>query len=247
MISVVDGRNGEGRRTITQVDESEVRRELRVSHIFADLPTTKSFSPVPLFSTRKSCSVTVLMRNTPPKKVFHPPGPRQSISPSLARRWITNFCIGEGEEGGGRIGCWTPAFSLAHSLLSFSFRKLEWRSLECTMLYIGAFVIFHFNFSRWLFTRDISCFFLFCKLCIHYRLINKFWCTRFNENLRYTRWYISYTRSEIFFFFFFFYSTRKSLWGDKNQSFVFFTNTILPGNFLSFFFFKVDIAARNIL
>lgn len=124
--------------------------ELRVSHIFADLPTTKSFSPVPLFSTRKSCSVTVLMRNTPPKKVFHPPGPRQSISPSLARRWITNFCIGEGEEGGEdrMLNACFLSRSLAPFFLSFSFRKLEWRSLECTMLYIGAFVIFHFNFSR---------------------------------------------------------------------------------------------------
>lgn len=93
--------------------------ELRVSHIFADLPTTKSFSPVPLFSTRKSCSVTVLMRNTPPKKVFHPPGPRQSISPSLARRWITNFCIGEGEEGGGGEDRMLNACFLSRSLAPF--------------------------------------------------------------------------------------------------------------------------------
>ena len=38
--------------------------ELRVSHIFADVRRTKSFSLVPLFSTRKSCSVAVLTRNT---------------------------------------------------------------------------------------------------------------------------------------------------------------------------------------
>lgn len=40
-------------------------RELWVSHIFADVQTTKSFSLAALFSTRKSCSVTdsLLVRN----------------------------------------------------------------------------------------------------------------------------------------------------------------------------------------
>lgn len=37
-------------------------RELWVSHIFADVRTTKSFSLAALFSTRKSCSVTALVR-----------------------------------------------------------------------------------------------------------------------------------------------------------------------------------------
>lgn len=115
--------------------------ELRVSHIFADLPTTKSFSPVPLFSTRKSCSVTVLMRNTPPKKVFHPPGPRQSISPSLARRWITNFCIGGGED---RMlnACF---LSLTLSLFSFFLAtRFENSNVRCDALYRG---IYYFSFQ----------------------------------------------------------------------------------------------------
>lgn len=48
--------------------------ELRVSHIFADVRRTKSFSLVPLFSTRKSCSVAVLTRNTRLKRFPTPRG-----------------------------------------------------------------------------------------------------------------------------------------------------------------------------
>lgn len=54
--------------------------ELRVSHIFADVRRTKSFSLVPLFSTRKSCSVTVLMRNSRVKRFPTPNVADQSIS-----------------------------------------------------------------------------------------------------------------------------------------------------------------------
>jgi len=42
-------------------------RELWVSHIFADVRTTKSFSLAALFSTRKSCSVTALVRTKQPR------------------------------------------------------------------------------------------------------------------------------------------------------------------------------------
>lgn len=41
-------------------DPRTCRQELWVSHIFADVRTTKSFSLAALFSTRKSCSVTAL-------------------------------------------------------------------------------------------------------------------------------------------------------------------------------------------
>lgn len=41
-------------------------RELWVSHIFADVRTTKSFSLAALFSTCKSCSVTALVRTKQP-------------------------------------------------------------------------------------------------------------------------------------------------------------------------------------
>jgi hypothetical protein len=64
------GRGG-GKGAITQVDENAVlartrSRELWVSHIFADVRTTKSFSLAALFSTRKSCSVTALVRTKQP-------------------------------------------------------------------------------------------------------------------------------------------------------------------------------------
>lgn len=107
--------------------------ELRVSHIFADLPpTTKSFSPVPLFSARKSCSVTVLMRNTRLKRFStHLDPADQSISPSLtSRRWITNFCIGEGREAAG-------------SLSFFPLSPL-FRFVSKTNGIADIFVIFHF-------------------------------------------------------------------------------------------------------
>lgn len=42
-------------------------RELWVSHIFADVRTTKSFSLAALFSTRKSCSVTAFVRTKQPR------------------------------------------------------------------------------------------------------------------------------------------------------------------------------------
>lgn len=45
-------------------DPCTCSQELWVSHIFADVRTTKSFSLAALFSTRKSCSVTALSYET---------------------------------------------------------------------------------------------------------------------------------------------------------------------------------------
>lgn len=48
-------------------DPRTCSQELWVSHIFADVRTTKSFSLAALFSTRKSCSVTALVRTKQPR------------------------------------------------------------------------------------------------------------------------------------------------------------------------------------
>lgn len=65
------GRVGEGQRLHrwmkTRLGPRIRSQELWVSHIFANVRTTKSFSLAALFSTRKSCSVRSLVRTKQPR------------------------------------------------------------------------------------------------------------------------------------------------------------------------------------